>query len=92
MHHVKPLTRVRVSLGGMITEMAGGRQECWSKSSAMRPSAMTTSLQPDTAGQKDAFIEPVMEEKAVSFIVSRPSFKAKYGSGLSSLSKRLNLF
>ena len=59
------LTRVSVFLGGTITEMVGGCQEFWSKSRAMRLSAITTSLQPDTAGQKDAFIEPARDVKGV---------------------------
>ena len=47
-----------------MTVMVGGRQIFSSKSRAMRPLAMTTSLQPDTAGQKDAFIEPARERQS----------------------------
>lgn len=57
------LTRTSVFLGGTITEMVGGCQEFWSR--AMRLSAITTSLQPETAGQKDAFIEPARDIKGV---------------------------
>lgn len=62
---VLELTRIRVFLGGTITVMVGGCQVFWSRSRAMRSSAITTSLQPDTAGQKDASIEPGKQVEGV---------------------------
>lgn len=47
-----------------MKEMLGSCQELWSKSKATSPSAITTSLQPETAGQKDAFTEPGREEQS----------------------------
>lgn len=53
-----PLTRIRVFFGGVITVMVGRGHDFLSKSRDMRASAITTSLQPETAGQKDAVIKP----------------------------------
>ena len=50
------LTSVRVFPGGILTVMVGSRAP--SNSRAMRLLATTTSLQPDTLGQKDASTEP----------------------------------
>lgn len=52
---MKKLTRVRVFPGGTLREMA---TSCWGMSRAMRLSAMTTFLQQETPGQKEAFTKP----------------------------------
>ena len=55
---MKKPTRVRVFPVGTLREMA---MSCWGRSRAMRLSAMTTSLQQETPGQKEAFTEPEVE-------------------------------
>lgn len=47
--------------------MLGCRQVWWVKSRAMCPSKITTCLQPDTAGQNDAFIEPAKKWEEYKF-------------------------